>query len=387
MDRDKARITTILKDTETKIEHLGQKAVKAATDCEANLKELLETLRQIDASWSGSCLGYHSRMYYRNFQNPPPELRFSIEWGRVRGIPEGWSEKTYDDIDAFLRKKHKDIDFDRIRETLDCLLREARNLQSRVFSNLSFLRDMKGFDREIGFLEEIRKQQLYVPIDEWDKSAIPKVMMTRDPEASAGGPQIPPHIRYQSQVKYLMSIPLCIEEFVKTSKELIGQVETRLPATEEERHPSDAIRKVILVCERFHLVARQMKQRYDRRAPFVITDEHDVQDLLHAILHLHFDDIRPEEWTPSYAGSSSRMDFLLKEEKIVLESKYNLSGKEIRNQLLEDIAQYSRHPDCETLACFVYDPEGIVKNPRGLEHDLEAQSNKNLRIIVMIRPR
>jgi hypothetical protein len=24
------------------------------------------------------------------------------------------------------------------------------------------------------------------------------------------------------------------------------------------------------------------------------------QDLLHTILKLHFDDIRPEEWTPSY---------------------------------------------------------------------------------------
>ena len=28
-----------------------------------------------------------------------------------------------------------------------------------------------------------------------------------------------------------------------------------------------------------------------------------------------FDDIRPEEYTPSYAGGSSRIDFLLKDEK------------------------------------------------------------------------
>jgi len=42
-----------------------------------------------------------------------------------------------------------------------------------------------------------------------------------------------------------------------------------------------------------------------------IRDEYDVQNLLHAILKLHFEDIRPEEWAPSYAASSKRMDFLL----------------------------------------------------------------------------
>ena len=52
-----------------------------------------------------------------------------------------------------------------------------------------------------------------------------------------------------------------------------------------------------------------------------IKDEYDVQDLLNALLRLNFDDVRPEEYTPSYAGSSTRVDFLLKKEKIVIEVK------------------------------------------------------------------
>ena len=28
--------------------------------------------------------------------------------------------------------------------------------------------------------------------------------------------------------------------------------------------------------------------------------------LLHAVEKLHFDDVRPEEWTPSYAGNASK---------------------------------------------------------------------------------
>ncbi len=39
--------------------------------------------------------------------------------------------------------------------------------------------------------------------------------------------------------------------------------------------------------------------------------EYDVQDLLHAMLRPWIADIRAEEFTPSYAGASTRMDFLL----------------------------------------------------------------------------
>lgn len=63
------------------------------------------------------------------------------------------------------------------------------------------------------------------------------------------------------------------------------------------------------ICSRFHLVANQLKTRHSNRESLVISDEYDVQDLLHALLHIYFDDIRPEEWTPNYAGGSSRVDF------------------------------------------------------------------------------
>lgn len=124
---------------------------------------------------------------------------------------------------------------------------------------------------------------------------------------------------------------------------------------------------------RFHSVARQLRQRHDDRPTLDINDEYDVQDLLHGLLKVYFDDIRPEEWTPSYAGGCTRMDFLLKAEKIVVEVKKTrskLGAKEIGSELADDILRYRSHPDCKTLVCFVYDPEERILNPRGLEHDL-----------------
>lgn len=142
------------------------------------------------------------------------------------------------------------------------------------------------------------------------------------------------------------------------------------------------------VCTRFHDVARQLRRRHDNRPTLNINDEYDVQDLLHALLRLHFEDIRPEEWTPSIAGACARMDFLLKNEQIVLEVKKTRKGlgaKEIGNQLIEDIARYQNSHDCKILVCFVYDPEGLVVNARGLEHDLQ-QSKESLTVKILIRP-
>lgn len=146
---------------------------------------------------------------------------------------------------------------------------------------------------------------------------------------------------------------------------------------------------VLFICDRFHLVAQQLRHRRDNRPTLTITNEYDVQDLLHALLRLHFDDVRPEEWTPSYGGGSSRMDFLLKLEQIVVEAKMTRTGladKEVSEQLIIDAAKYKEHPDCKVLVCLVYDPGSLVKNPRGVERDLARLSGNGLEVICIITP-
>ena len=143
------------------------------------------------------------------------------------------------------------------------------------------------------------------------------------------------------------------------------------------------------IFKKFHVAALQLTKRHNGRSSFVINDEFDVQDFMHSILKIHFNDIRPEEYTPSCAGSSSRVDFLLKEEKILVEVKYatsKLKDREIGEQLVIDIEKYSKHPDCENLMCFVYDPNLNIKNPSGLEKDLSKKSDR-LNIQVFVFPK
>lgn len=110
--------------------------------------------------------------------------------------------------------------------------------------------------------------------------------------------------------------------------------------------------------------------------PLLFSSEYDVQDLLHALLRSWISDIRPEEFTPSYAGSSTRMDFLLPAYSLVIETKIvrdRTHAKRIGDELIIDIEHYQRHPDCKSLWCVVYDPEYLITNAEGLKSDLEGQ--------------
>ena len=102
--------------------------------------------------------------------------------------------------------------------------------------------------------------------------------------------------------------------------------------------------------------------------------EHDIQDLLHSQLRPWVADIRPEEFTPSYAGSSTRMDFLLPAHSLVIEVKRvrdKAHAAKVGQELILDIDHYHRHPDCNRLWCAVYDPHMFIKNPAGVVSDLE----------------
>lgn len=143
------------------------------------------------------------------------------------------------------------------------------------------------------------------------------------------------------------------------------------------------------IFNRFNIATNQLKRRHGNRETIKISDEYDVQDLLHALLKLHFDDVRAEEYVPTYAGGASRIDFLLKEEKIAIEVKMTretLKDKEIGEELLIDIDRYKEHPDCKMLYCFVYDPGYIIHNPTGMERDLNKKSTPELQVKVFIRP-
>jgi hypothetical protein len=111
-------------------------------------------------------------------------------------------------------------------------------------------------------------------------------------------------------------------------------------------------------------VIRQLRVRHGDRPSFRVTEDRDLEDLVRALLPIHFDDVRPECRTPSYAAVT-RTDFLLAPEQIALTVKHSgpaLGGADLAGQFAEDFAYYQGQRVCRTLVCFVYDPEGLLRH-------------------------
>ena len=155
--------------------------------------------------------------------------------------------------------------------------------------------------------------------------------------------------------------------------------------------PNDIDADLLLshIFNNFSRFVHQLRRKRHNGRDCFISDEYDVQDLLHALLRLHFDDVRAEDWTPQNSGSNNRIDFLINDNQTAIEVKYakdSHKDKQIGDELIIDIAKYSKHPNCKSLYCFVYDPDYCIGNPKGLENDLNNKSTDEFKVKVFVRP-
>lgn len=185
---------------------------------------------------------------------------------------------------------------------------------------------------------------------------------------------------------YLGNIGAATQDLTKTVKlgnkkavELLEKVQKELTIENNSKKEEHAIQTLENLARRFPIYVRELQKRQRDRQPVIITDEYDVQDIFRALLYLHFRDVRPETWTPSYAGGNSRVDFYLYREGVFVEIKKTRDGlraRDVADQLIKDIYRYqSDVSHCKALFAFVYDPEGRIDNPEGLETDLSKSHN------------
>jgi hypothetical protein len=169
------------------------------------------------------------------------------------------------------------------------------------------------------------------------------------------------------------------ELFLVWTGKLDRYIEPFLPDEKRDEADERAMARLDQICSGFSTAARVLSSRRHKREPFIIKDEYDVQDLIEALLRIDFPDVRPEEPNPSVAGQSTRVDFFLKQERLIVEAKMAREGykdAQIGDDLIKDLARYHVREDYDQLVCFVYDPEFLVKNPTGLATDVERQPSR-----------
>jgi REase_DpnII-MboI len=150
---------------------------------------------------------------------------------------------------------------------------------------------------------------------------------------------------------------------------------------------ADDLERILSVLKRLPQALDSLCRRRRNREPFIVADEYDLQDILEAILRVHFDDVRNEERTPSAAGGSAQIDFFIPAVGLAIEAKMtrsSQSARQVGDELIADIARYRGHPGCRALVGVVLDSLGTIANPHGFEADLVSVAGElPMRVLVL----
>ena len=147
----------------------------------------------------------------------------------------------------------------------------------------------------------------------------------------------------------------------------------------------DKVEILIDIFKNFHKFAQQMAVRQNGANPIFINDEYALQDFIHAILRLHFRDVKKEVSLSEYCGKESRIDFALKDERVGIEVKFasdSLKEGRLRHQLIEDKEQYTKSGQFDEVFFFVYDPRLVLNKPESFK-DLEERTDMcNVKVVI-----
>lgn len=186
--------------------------LQAASESEALVEqeEALEALAgaAINAgrAFSGSWLGYHANVYYRDLATPPPGAHFSQEWGlkKMPGSSLGsrgeWVEIPFEEVIEKIRDEAGNPDLTAISQVAveaDDIFNTAKSEIRSIILTESSAKGDQFLDQLLCELDELKPRtpsniaQLWSPKGE---------IMTRDTTAVGQRTRIPPHINIQAEV-------------------------------------------------------------------------------------------------------------------------------------------------------------------------------------------
>lgn len=134
--------------------------------------------------------------------------------------------------------------------------------------------------------------------------------------------------------------------------------------------PAPDVATLLRLCARLPDAARALATRRRGKTPFVIADEYDAQDLLHAVVRGYFKhSITEEPMGRVGAGQSSRADLAIEDLGVLIEVKY-VRGPNDQNRIVEEFAHdlllYSKWSPLKTFIYLVVNARDL-RDPEALE--------------------
>ena len=194
-----------------------------SSDVVESIKVMQDAVNEAGKSWSGSWLGYHSRIYYEQLKPVPEGARFSREHGLSRDyfsdtIGE-WREYNFDSLYNYLKSTSKKVSLEQLEELANDVSKVIPDLQEELISIiLCYLAN--GEDEYLGRLKEETKDLEVLSAMEFIDYLRPNGIMSRDMVAIQAGLHTPPHIALQAHLAAIKSPAIVAEALKKVATRL-----------------------------------------------------------------------------------------------------------------------------------------------------------------------
>ncbi len=187
-------------------------------DIEEPLELLEHAAEEIGRAGSGSWIGYHANVYYRDLRPPPPGTHFSQEWGLMSADPN-WFEFNRADVGKAIYERAGNPDTEPAKEFHS---RDAREFATHKTNSLSNL-EIELRDSNDGFLTRLKdevSQLSFVTPDEMVRPWRPSgARISRDTDALSQGQIVPPHIDVLAQVRAIQHTLYIVAELGRLTRQ------------------------------------------------------------------------------------------------------------------------------------------------------------------------
>ena len=254
----------------------------AVSSRQEQIQQPLERIKQaaddVGIAWSGSWLGYHASVYYRDFQTPPPGAHFNKGWGLKQpafdvGSTGDWVEYATEHVRAAIFQRASCASLEPARTFADEanieFSKNKRTLQSIIElemedSNSPFLTGLKEEAEDLTVINENQFVQRLMPDYNFT---------THDEVAGHQGMRVPPHIAVLSEAYAIQHTINIVGSLAETAR----QVESHVSRQHRRQQQGSSIGTRVFIGHGRSLIWRELKDFIEDKLGLPVDEFNSVQ--------------------------------------------------------------------------------------------------------------
>jgi hypothetical protein len=210
-------------------------------------EKLIDAAWQVAESFSGSWFGWHSEMYFKDFERPPLGSRFSVEWGAYHGLPPGWRVRSKEEVEAEIERR-SGLLFSDLQLRLKALVEVSKQLRDEiVLELLPVLPANSSPQTEI--LKEIENLDFGNRAQTEFCSAAHQSSpnTSRDANAVYSGRKLPAHIYYESRAVQFAAFCANSKDLCQKARKLLKLIHTFEPTASPAMGVDSSVNGSVLI--------------------------------------------------------------------------------------------------------------------------------------------